>query len=404
MPDERLYRLQSFNRIKIKSEVEKNEYLDVLGAYYIARTSIEKIVKSYKLSVKTLEKSIKDLSNKEEENKLGKTNAERLSNDMLMLPEYKKKLNSASKEYDYRISNAFELISVSLYIPYMKCPEKYNEFKKEFTEILMNTFSNMKLYIDDPEPITYFIFYSGYNVDRWSFIRKPISFNTFRKLLLDIISQRLIDLNVINRKKYQYTLGQETYLKKINKATELTFKDFVVRSNTFHCIHNDHDTESITAVVKVMSNMSQIMKQEIPAGYCKECGIYFILESTYEKLLEQGVPLCRTIDVKTYRKNEQLGTLSLAKESILKQCGYNVSEKDDLTVQQRQKILIALIDNNILSEMDIISYLDFFINQHKSKENYKQAVNKWKADREYIIDYQAKEKAERTVGISSIKR
>ena len=46
MPDERLYRLQSFNRIKIKSEVEKNEYLDVLGAYYIARTSIEKIVKS----------------------------------------------------------------------------------------------------------------------------------------------------------------------------------------------------------------------------------------------------------------------------------------------------------------------------------------------------------------------
>ena len=47
----------------------------------------------------------------------------------------------------------------------------------------------------------------------------------------------------------------------------------------------------------------------------------------------------------------------------------------------------VIIDNKILSKSEIISYLDFFINQRSSLWNMTNAISKWEADREFVENY-----------------
>ena len=92
----------------------------------------------------------------------------------------------------------------------------------------------------------------------------------------------------------------------------------------------------------------------------------------------------------------------LARESILMQYGYNVSKVEGLSNESRQKILAIIIDNKILSKTEIISYLDFFINQRLSLNNMKDAVAKWKEDRKFVENY--KNDVYGQVGVSAIYR
>ena len=79
--------------------------------------------------------------------------------------------------------------------------------------------------------------------------------------------------------------------------------------------------------------------------------------------------------------------MHLANESILMQYGYSVSQTEGLSATNRRKILAVIIDNKILSKSEIISYLDFFINQRSSLWNMTNAISKWEADREFVENY-----------------
>ena len=79
--------------------------------------------------------------------------------------------------------------------------------------------------------------------------------------------------------------------------------------------------------------------------------------------------------------------MKLASESILMQYGYNVSQGEGLSQTTRRKILATLIDRHILSKNEIISYLDFFINQRQSNSKYQIAISKWELDREFVENY-----------------
>ena len=92
----------------------------------------------------------------------------------------------------------------------------------------------------------------------------------------------------------------------------------------------------------------------------------------------------------------------LAQESILMQYGYNVSRTVGLTERQRQKILAVMIDNKVLSKGGIISYLDFFIHQHSSRNNMGVAISKWEADREFVEHYRTGEYTK--FGVNAIYR
>ena len=175
----------------------------------------------------------------------------------------------------------------------------------------------------------------------------------------------------------------------------ITAHDFVVRRTVFKCKHNNHHIEDVKAVFTTISRQGTVNKITIPAGYCSTCNMYFIMESTYKRIKNSGIPICRTMDEKSYENNISVGlhNYNLASESVLMQFGYNVSQKDDLPAEQRRRILAAIVDNKVLKRNEVVSYLDYFINQRKNQKNkdgslrYKDAMDKWRMDRAWINKY-----------------
>ena len=183
---------------------------------------------------------------------------------------------------------------------------------------------------------------------------------------------------------------------------EIKIKDFLVRQNIFKCANNGHHIKNITAKVSVIDNNGKKKIEIIPAGYCPQCRIYFIMESTYQKMKRFGHILCRITDEKTYYKSCFVNGTKLAQESILMQYGYNVSQIDGLTDKERQKVLAILVDNKVLSKSEIISYLDFFISQRNGRSNMRLAISKWEADREFVEHYRIGEYTQ--YGVNAIYR
>lgn len=182
-------------------------------------------------------------------------------------------------------------------------------------------------------------------------------------------------------------------IKSVSTST-ITAKDFVVRRNIFRCRYNNHSLQDVQAVFTTISRMGNVNKITIPAGYCPSCNMYFIMDSTYKTIKNSGVPICKTMDDKTYTsmlENQLSGRWS--QESILMQFGYSVSQVDDLPRVQRQKILAAIVDNRVLSKSDVISYLNNFIDLRKNQKNsdgsqkYRVAIMRWTEDRTFITHY-----------------
>ena len=186
------------------------------------------------------------------------------------------------------------------------------------------------------------------------------------------------------------------------KLHKIGVKDFIVRGNVFRCMHKSHQIQNVDAEVKVSLNNGEDKLFQISAGYCQQCNIYFIMESTYQELKRKGIILCRVTDSKTYAKGGFMNGSKLAQESILMQYGYNVSQTVGLSARQRQKILAVMIDNKVLSKSEIISYLDFFIRQHGSRNNMGVAISKWEDDREFVEHYKSGEYTK--FGVNAIYR
>ena len=186
------------------------------------------------------------------------------------------------------------------------------------------------------------------------------------------------------------------------KLHKIGVKDFIIRGNVFRCMHKLHQIQNVDAEVKVSLNNGEDKLFQISAGYCQQCNVYFIMESTYQELKRKGIILCRVTDSKTYAKGGFMNGSKLAQESILMQYGYNVSQTVGLSARQRQKILAVMIDNKVLSKSEIISYLDFFIRQHGSRNNMGVAISKWEDDREFVEHYRSGEYTK--FGVNAIYR
>lgn len=220
-----------------------------------------------------------------------------------------------------------------------------------------------------------------------------IFYNSFMQMVLDKSKK----MNEINKPKQVSKIPQQAPVSnkkkkdtvKENKSPilEIGVKDFVVRGNTFKCTHNKHTIDNVDAKITIVSDSGKKQQIKITAGYCRQCKVYFIMESTYQKLKYMGFILCRVTDEKVYHKGGFVNGTKLAQESILMQYGYNVSQTSGLSATRRQKILAVIIDNKVLSKSEIISYLDFFIRQRSNRSNMAIAISRWEDDREFVENY-----------------
>lgn len=189
------------------------------------------------------------------------------------------------------------------------------------------------------------------------------------------------------RIKEEKKLLEQRKQEELQSLPQITVKDFVVKRTVFKCRHQNHDINDLDAAVTVIRDDGKPYLVKISAGYCRQCNTYFILESTYNRLRNLGVILCRISDEKAYLNNSYANEMHLAQESILMQFGYTVSQNENLSPTQRRKILAVMIDNHIITRSEIISYLDLFINQRYSQSKFELAISKWESDRDFVMEY-----------------
>ena len=164
-------------------------------------------------------------------------------------------------------------------------------------------------------------------------------------------------------------------------------EDFMIWGDIFHCKRDRHIIKDINAKISIIGMDGEVFERTIPAGYCRNCNIFFIMRSSYQNLKKWGTPICRVCDEKAYYEGEGGNWGGLNPESKLKQYGYSVSQTDGLTATRRRKILTLLIDKEIMERIEIISYLDLFIRINSSQAKKAIAISKWEDDRDFIEKY-----------------
>lgn len=165
-------------------------------------------------------------------------------------------------------------------------------------------------------------------------------------------------------------------------------KHFLTRVHIFQCTNRNHKLIDIVATVKVLSTMGILKEVSVPAAYCKTCNKYYILETEYQKLKKCGHIVCKVVENSYWLTNKKNNNLyNLNEESILHLLGYNVNAQTNLSQSQRWGLLEIMVDEKVLTRMEICSHLDYLINRSKNRKNFDLAISKWKADREHISKY-----------------
>lgn len=174
----------------------------------------------------------------------------------------------------------------------------------------------------------------------------------------------------------------------IAEVREISHTQFITRVNVFKCTNAKHKVIDVHCSIDVMNHNGDIYSCKVPGGYCKECDRYFILEEDYRKLKEKGILMCKVVEQDFWIKQEkQIDYTSFKQESVLRLMGYNVNVLDNLTEIQRQKILMLIVDEGVLSVAEIRSYLQWLINRGNKTPRLKNACLKWEADSEFIKQY-----------------
>ena len=85
-----------------------------------------------------------------------------------------------------------------------------------------------------------------------------------------------------------------------------------------------------------------------------------------------------------YYEDGELDTSSWNLESVLRQEGYTVSQKEGLTDSERQSILKNVINRNLMSKWQIIEHIELQISLRKNNSMYNIAISKWERDLSFL--------------------
>ena len=107
--------------------------------------------------------------------------------------------------------------------------------------------------------------------------------------------------------------------------------------------------------------------------------------TSYEQYSERyGVLIGK---MKMISSNGYDGEFDMASESPLKLCGYNVSQSAGLTTATRQYLLAKIIHDGIMSKIEVIHYLEHFMNMNGAKPENALALEKWSEDLDFVHRY-----------------
>lgn len=212
----------------------------------------------------------------------------------------------------------------------------------------------------------------------------------------------LLQINIENRMEYKFVdKGANTELKRViagiippkpiqepkkEEPQIIGVADFLVRTTNYACTNKDHNLKRIKALVNVFSGQ-KMFETTIDAAFCPECNKYYILERDYQLLRLRGRICCKVVEIDELLRSG-LTFNSWQEKSLLRIYGYNVNKNENLTQEERQRILSFVLENGIMTSYEIINHLEWQISTREGRLNMSDAISKWEDDIRYVRNYQ----------------
>ena len=140
----------------------------------------------------------------------------------------------------------------------------------------------------------------------------------------------------------------------------------------------------------------------LDVNYCLDCGKLFVKYVDYKDYRDIYGFLIGNIQFDEKSKSGKKDTRTLAIESPLMLCGYNVNERNGLTASERHLIISKLLDKGIMTKAEIVKYLRYFIRFNGKKSGNEQAVEKWKDDLRFTLQHKINKQP--TVYFTKVKK
>lgn len=154
-----------------------------------------------------------------------------------------------------------------------------------------------------------------------------------------------------------------------------------IYGKSIRCHRNKHNIIPATAII--YNRRDKEIK--INVEYCKDCDKYLLEYSLFENYKKKyGVLIA---NLRWVKNDEFNGDIDLANESPLKLAGYTVGQNEAFSAEERRVILARILSRGIMQKQDIIRYLTYFINMNGAKVGNENALAKWKADRDFVQNY-----------------
>ncbi|MCC8152519.1 MAG: hypothetical protein LIO96_14045 [Lachnospiraceae bacterium] len=141
--------------------------------------------------------------------------------------------------------------------------------------------------------------------------------------------------------------------------------------------HREH--HKVEPAVYIAASMDRESIIRIPCHYCTECKKYYIGAITYSIFMKNYGRMV----FEKYVMNSEGWEAKLQNESKLHRLGYNVI-KDGMTENERQSLLLWLLDHKRITYREISETLEWNIRQFENSFPHRFAVREWMADQEYI--------------------
>lgn len=148
-----------------------------------------------------------------------------------------------------------------------------------------------------------------------------------------------------------------------------------VYSGRIKCIRDNHTMTCVNALIDTASG--EVAKLNV--NCCLTCNRFYISYDEYERYMAKYKSLLTRI-VLVNQNGESTFANNLAAESILKLCGYSVSQEKGLSQAERQRLLAKIIHAGIVNKPDVIQHLNWLIKMNGKKAGNDIAKEKWEDD------------------------
>lgn len=129
-----------------------------------------------------------------------------------------------------------------------------------------------------------------------------------------------------------------------------------------------------------------------PVLYNERSGAYYISEAVYAEYAKRyGLPYVLRDLLPTYHDDEVSPFGSFRKHSLLNILGYSVGQSAGLTVDARRRILMGLVDAEIMPGYEIRKHLQMLSDINKHSSSMINAVMEWQSDIAFLVQYEASE-------------